>query len=172
MLSYSILNFRSAIRANNSLQWSRRPEWRRIHACVNSDAVYFEAGPLNQTICIAPLATPPLNFLKLVTNSLAICARPCTCAWHYNMHIHTHTINNDIICSVNVTFSPFLSWLPSADVSSNEQWSGFLLCNLVTKRYHTLHLDTFLVYWVPSRVDHLPGVVLVVLGALWREHLH
>ena len=68
---------------------------------VNTDAVYFEAGPLNQTIRIAPLATPPLNFLELVT--LQLSARPCACARHYKMRIHTYTINNDIICSVNVT---------------------------------------------------------------------
>ena len=98
-----------------------------MYVCVNTDVVYFKAGPLNQTISVAPLATPPLNFLKLVTNSLAIRARSCACTRHYNMHIHTYTINNDIICSVNVTFPPFLSWLPSADVSSDEQWSDSLL---------------------------------------------
>ena len=36
---------------------------------VNIDAVYFEAGPLNQTIRIASLATSPFNILKLVNNS-------------------------------------------------------------------------------------------------------
>ena len=55
---------------------------------VNTDVVYFEAGPLNQTICVASLAIPPLHFLKLVTNSLAIRACPCACARHYNI-IHT-----------------------------------------------------------------------------------
>ena len=39
-----------------------------IYIYVNTDTVYFEAGPLNETICVAPLATPPLDFLKLVTN--------------------------------------------------------------------------------------------------------
>ena len=60
-----------------------------------------------------------------------------------------------ITCSANVTFPPFLSWLLSADVSSDEQGSDSLLGDLVAKRYHTLHLDTFLVYPVPPRVDHL-----------------
>ena len=103
---------------------------------------------------MASLATPPLNILKLVTNS-SYPRVPLGMRTALHMHIHTYTINNDIICSVNVTFPPLLSWLPSADVSCNEQWSDSLLGDPVAKRYHTLHLDTFLVYPVPPRVDHL-----------------
>ena len=70
-----------------------------VCACVNTDTVYFEAGPLNQSICVAPLATPPLNFYKLVTN----CSYPRAPLCMRTALQHTYTINNDIICSVNVT---------------------------------------------------------------------
>ena len=65
---YNMLRFRDLLGDNNEKGIGKFMMSRFVHyTCVNTDAVYFEVGPLNQTICIAPLATPPLNFLKLVT---------------------------------------------------------------------------------------------------------